>query len=286
MLDSKTLNFPYQSQGIMLFDVYDEIVCSGVKKDDIARFIAPSKELLESFGVQNVAPKIPLKPYSGYFASIKDSINALKNMAYNFAIAQSQDCVLLFVEEDVCTQALLTLEAFLQPDTQALLIDFLRSHNLSFDPNKPSFVTLDWLIAKKSADGHCIFAKSFKQYKSTLLRTYGFVPLDLATIFRALELTIVPSSDSYFCHLLESNATLAKQSLHRQFFTLVDLGIDFFSALSISQFFVFDRLQGSFSPPRDCPKIPVFSLAELCLLALDKPLEKRFHKVAFEELIG
>lgn len=286
MLDSKTLNFPYQSQGIMLFDAYSEIGCSGAQKSDIQRFLAPSKLLLEIFGIQNIVPKSGFKSYGGYFASIKDSQTALKNMAYNFALAQSKDCVLLFVEEDVCAQALLTLEAFLQPDTQAMLDEYLHSLNLSFNPQKPSFVTIDWLIGKEMREGHCNFAKSFAQYKSALLRTYGFVPLDIMPVFNALELAIVPSVDVYLCHLLETNSILAKQSLHKQFFTFVDLGIDFFSALSISQFFVFDRLQGSFSPPRDCPKIPVFNLAELCLLALDKPLEKRFHKIAFEELIG
>lgn len=281
MFDYKTLNF--QSQGIMLFDTYDGII--GAKRSDIAKFVAPSKRLLETFGIQNITPKSSFKPYNGYFASLRDSTNALKNMAYNFALAQSQDCVLLFVEEDVCTQALLTLEAFLQPDTQTMLNEFLRSFNLHFDPQKPSFVTLDWLIAKEIKDGHCVITKSFKQYKSTLLRTYGFIPLDLAPIFSVFELDIVPNIALYFCHLLETNEVLAKQSLHKQFFTLVDLGIDFFSALSISQFFVFDKLQSSFSSPRDCPKIPVFSLAELCLLALDKSLEKKFHKITFEELI-
>nr|QGT50448.1 hypothetical protein Helico5904_1200 [uncultured Helicobacter sp.] len=249
----------------MIYDVYHT--------DEKAKaLLTSSYELFKQLKLEVLPTPQPFKYYGGYWARMSEPDELIYAMGYNLAFADSQEAILVFLEEDAYANAVYA-KTRIEGDVQVMqnLQTHLAPLGLKYD-SKVQMAYLPDLL--NSLDFFHLITRRFSAFSSVILKGgyQGHLPKTTNhRIYEAIQLECIdtPLAHQYYTHLLSINPTSALYNGAKLFFDMADLGVDFVLSYSLSQFYMLDskRKQMCKAYNRDDIVLPILFLPQVLLLA-------------------
>ncbi|RDU56390.1 hypothetical protein CQA49_01645 [Helicobacter sp. MIT 00-7814] len=230
---------------ILLFSAY----ARGLQTPQFKTLQKNAQLLLKGFKLLANPPK--LRAYKGARQNLRDLERAFFDMAYNLALAQKYNALLVFIEEDAYLWALSVQRELRESDNS--LFALLEKQGVEFH-------------APKMQENQIALLDSLLENSTLNLNAQkgAFLSANPATSFSFTKRANMPAPAN-FATMQDKN--LAQKCFSKQLLDLENLGIDYIATSSLSWLNGLKNAQKSL--PQDYAKIPIISHLELYLRALD-----------------